>query len=58
MGLVLDEPNKGEEPVKVNGVDVLVSEDVKTFAERSKIDYVEGPYRQGFTVGLAGGHSC
>lgn len=58
MGLALDEPSKGEQALKVEGIDLLISEDIKTLAEKSRIDYIQGPYRQGFTIGLAGASGC
>jgi Fe-S cluster assembly iron-binding protein IscA len=56
--LALDEPNKDESSVEVNGVAVLISEDVKGLAEKSRIDYIEGPYREGFTIGAPGRKAC
>jgi Fe-S cluster assembly iron-binding protein IscA len=55
--LALDEPGKDEAALQVEGINLLISEDIKTFAERSRIDYVKGPYREGFSVALAG-QSC
>ena len=56
--MALDEPGKSENAVRVEGIDLLISEDLKTFAERSRIDYIQGPYRQGFTIGLVGAAGC
>lgn len=50
MGLALDEPDAHEVPVKVNDIDLLVSKKVKAFARRTEVDYVNTPYREGFTV--------
>lgn len=50
MGLALDEPDKGEVPTRVNGLDVLVSDEVKDFAGASRVDYVNSPYGEIFTV--------
>jgi hypothetical protein len=56
--LALDEPNEDENATQVDGIAVLISDDLKGFAERSRIDYINGPYREGFTIGLAGYKGC
>jgi hypothetical protein len=38
----------------VNGIDVLIDEELKGYAERSTVDYITGPYGEGFKVGIAG----
>jgi hypothetical protein len=56
--MALDEPQAGEVPTSVNGIGVLISDDVKALAEKSKIDYISDSYRKGFTIGLVGQGSC
>ena len=58
MGLALDEPNENEETTQVNGIDVLISDTVKAFADRNTIDYVNSPDGEGFTITSAGHTSC
>ena len=55
MGLALDEL-KENEVNQVDGIDVLISEDIKHFAGGSLIDYVSSPYGEGFKIftGYAG----
>ncbi len=50
MGLALDEPKADETPIKVNGIDVLVAEMAKPFADNATVDYVKEPYGEGFTI--------
>jgi hypothetical protein len=40
LGLALDEPNESEDTTQINGIDVLISDAVKAFADRIMIDYV------------------
>ncbi len=58
IGLVLDEPQVNETAIKVNGLDVLVDEDIKDIADRTKIDIITTPYGEAFTVGQAGCSGC
>lgn len=50
MGLALDEPNDDEVLVQVNGLDVIIGEKVKGFAEGSLVDYTKSSYGEGFTI--------
>jgi hypothetical protein len=52
LGMALDEPRTDEIATKVDGIDVLISEDARSLSERSTIDYESGPYGEGFTIGL------
>ncbi len=56
--MALDEPQADEVAVLVNGINVLISEEIQSYADRSLVDYINGPYRQGFIVGLEGHSSC
>ena len=51
LGLALGEPETNESAVPVNGIDVIIPEEVKHLAETSTIDYYKGPRGEGFTVG-------
>ena len=57
MGLALDEPGEGEATTQVNGVDVLIRDDVLPYAWSTQVDYASTPYAEGFTIG-SGGSSC
>jgi hypothetical protein len=56
--LALDEPNANEVATLVNDIDVLISDEVKGYADRSKIDYISEPYQEGFTIGAATDTCC
>ncbi len=50
MGLVLDEPKENETTTSINGVDLLVSPDMVSYADDSVVDYRNSWYGRGFTV--------
>jgi Fe-S cluster assembly iron-binding protein IscA len=50
MGLALDEPEKDEQPVLINGINVLVEDLVRPFAENAIVDYVKDQYQEGFLI--------
>jgi hypothetical protein len=56
--LVLDEPQDNEISIPVNGVDVLIGDEVKDLANKSRIDYMTGPNGEGFVISLAGSPGC
>jgi len=58
LGLALDEPNENEETTQVNGIDVLIADAIKAFADGNTIDYVNLPDGEGFTIASAGYTSC
>jgi Fe-S cluster assembly iron-binding protein IscA len=58
LGLALDEPGTNEVAAQVNGIDVLIPEDVKYLADKSTIDYITGPRGEGFIVGMEGSDGC
>jgi len=58
LGLALDEPNENENTIQINGIDVLISDAIKAFADRNTIDYVNLPDREGFTLAPAGYTYC
>jgi len=58
LGLTLDEPNENEETTQFNGIDVLIADAIKAFADGNTIDYVNLPDREGFTITSAGHTSC
>ncbi len=60
MGLALEESNEidGVKSYQINGVDILIADSVKPFADRNKIDYVDSPGRKGFVVMSSGNGQC
>lgn len=56
--MALDEPNKDERAIQINGIDVLISDEVKSFSKGSTIDYVDEPYSKGFIIEKTGYKGC
>jgi hypothetical protein len=56
--LTLDEPKENEVTDLVDGLDFLIAEDVRQLADKSTVDYISGPYGQGFTVEIEGLRGC
>ena len=50
MGMALDEPKENEQPVNVNGIDVLVEDEARPLVEDTTIDYIENPDGEGFII--------
>ena len=50
--MTLDEPQINETAVKVDGIDILISDEARSLAEESTIDYESGPNGGCFTIGL------
>ena len=48
--MALDEPETNEKAVPVNGLEVLIDEDVRSFTEGKVVDYISSPYGETFTV--------
>ena len=51
--MALDEPNENEEMTQINGIDVLISNEVKPFADRNRVDYLNLPHGEGFIISSA-----
>jgi Fe-S cluster assembly iron-binding protein IscA len=58
LGLALDEPKENENTIDVNGIDVLISEEVKPTASLNRIDYVQSREGEGFIIEPKYGRSC
>ncbi len=56
--MALDEPEQGEQPVEINGIDVLIADMVRPFTEGNTLDYVRNPDGEGFVLAPEGGYSC
>ncbi len=48
--MVLDEPKEDEQPVQVNGIDILVAEMVKPLVDNLTVDYITSPHNDGFII--------
>lgn len=57
MGMALDEPKDNEQPANINGIDVLMEDFARPYADNTSIDYIRQPDREGFIISGAGG-SC
>ena len=57
--MTLDEPKENEVTTQVNGLEVLISEEVKVFTDQRSLDYGKSPNGEGFrmSTGCAGCHS-
>ena len=54
MGLALDELKENEETTQVNGIDLLMSDEVKPFSDGNKIDYRQSANGEGFVIDKPG----
>lgn len=54
--MALDEPMENEQPIMVNGIEVLMEDEIKTYAEGSTLDYINTVYGEGFMI--SGDGSC
>ena len=52
--MVLDEPDKNEQPLTINGIDVLVGDYERNFIDGTVIDYVKEARGEGFIINNAG----
>jgi len=48
--LALEEPKENEKTIQVNGIDLLIIDELKPYTEHSTIDYVDMPGRSGLTI--------
>lgn len=48
--MALDEPQENEQPVRVNGIGVLVEDFAKTLVDDMTIDYVQNQDSKGFVI--------
>ena len=50
MAIALDELKENEQPVHVNGIDVLIADYVKPFVDGATVDYVKHWYGDEFVI--------
>jgi Fe-S cluster assembly iron-binding protein IscA len=58
LGLALDEPGENEEAISINGVDVLITEDVVPLTDGRRLDYIKSDEGEGFVIVRIDGQSC
>lgn len=56
--MALDEPKENEEPETIDGLQVLIDAQVRTFAAEQVLDYLKTPRGEGFAIKPVGGGSC
>ena len=56
--MALDEPEENEQPVQINGLDVLISDAVKPFTDGNTLNYVKYADGEGFVITPESGSSC
>lgn len=56
--MALDEPNDNETPLKINELDILMEDNVRSYAAAQVLDYVVTPRGEGFSIAPAGGSCC
>jgi len=55
--MALDEPDGNEQPVQVNGIDVLIADSDKSHVDSMTINYAKQPDSEGFVISGSRG-SC
>jgi len=58
IGLALDELKENENTVQVNSIYLLMSENVKPYAEGNTIDYIQSTEGEGFVISKPGQTGC
>ena len=58
MGLALDELKENEETTQVNGIDLLISDEVKPYSDGNTIDYIQSTDGEGFVIDKPGQTGC
>ena len=57
MAMALDEPEKDEQSVSINGVDVLIADYAKPFVDGTTVDYIKEARGEGFVI-TGQGNAC
>ena len=58
LGLALDELKENEETTQVNGIDILISDEVKPYSDVSTINYIQSTEGEGFIIDQPGQTGC
>ena len=58
LGLALDELKDNEDTIQVNSIDLLMSDNVKPYADGNTIDYIQSTNGEGFVIGKPGQTGC
>lgn len=56
--MALDEPGEDEQSIPVNGLDLLISDEVKPYVSGNVLDWAKGFMREGFVIRPEQGGSC
>lgn len=52
--MALDEPKQDEQPVQINGIDVLLADVEPILIDDTIVDYVKESYSEGFVIKTGG----
>lgn len=58
MGMALDEPVENEQPLHINGLEVLIDDAIKPVTDGNILDYVKSPDGEGFVIAPESGSAC
>ncbi len=58
LGLALDELKENEETTQVNGIDLLISDEVKSYTDGNTINYIPSTDGEGFVIDKPGQTGC
>ncbi len=58
LGLVLDELKENEETTQLNGIDLLISDEVKSYSDGNTINYIQSTDGEGFVIDKPGQTGC
>ncbi|MBE9486638.1 MAG: hypothetical protein IMY82_05665 [Chloroflexi bacterium] len=58
MGLALEELKNEEQTFNINGVSLMIAEDVLPYTKENEIDYINNAYGQGFSIAPTAGGCC
>ena len=50
VAMALDEPEKDEESININGIDVLLADYTKPFVDGTTVDYIKEDRGEGFVI--------
>ncbi len=56
--MALDEPKENEQPIQVNGIDLLVNSDAQPYTSGNILDYIQSSEGEGFIIQPESGQCC
>jgi Fe-S cluster assembly iron-binding protein IscA len=57
MGMALDEPEENEQPVNINGIDVLIADGIRPFVDSKTVDYIKHNFIEELVI-TGSGDTC